>query len=549
VGGIARLAPNQTWQLHSAGLPITSVTSLSSAGASVLAGGAEGIVRSVDEGASWHLAEVEGQRAGITALVVSPRFAEDGTALAATLDGGVLRSSDAGRSWKYANVGLASFEVTGLLWQPDEVVLAATADGIYRSPNAGRAWRLVGGTEGHMIDALAGLPDGHCLAACANGNLLRSLDYGCTWSHVGTLPMQTQISAIVASADRLLLGSTSHGTLCSHDGVTWTTVLQKPVLSLTAESDAMYAGTDTGVQVSVDGGQTWRALPTPPLHDLRRLLLPRGRPMLVGRHTGILSWHDERQWQPLVHAPRPITAVAETRDGVVWASGPAGLARSEDAGATWEIRVPGDAGWVGHITFDATDTGWAGSADGRRLLRTRDAGQRWESLDPPFGVLLLVALAALSDALLAATYDRRQQRVQLWRSFDAGSSWERGAEVQTVWPNVATSADPPLVTLGSNIFWQSAQRQWNQTALESNSLVHRIVGEKRQLFMLAADGLYRSADDGQSWTLLRNTPPIDRILDVALDDETLYVLLIGGQLQSCSLSSLVQDESTLSETI
>src|SRR5215213_6215594 len=140
-GGVARYTAMDGWELLTAGLALRSVTALARAGGSLLAGGEGGIARSSNGGLSWQQCSVPSNIGTVTDLALSPRFEEDGTALAATLDNGILRSTDFGQSWQESSFGLQSSEVTAIAWGTDETVVAATPSGLFRSPNAGRAWR------------------------------------------------------------------------------------------------------------------------------------------------------------------------------------------------------------------------------------------------------------------------------------------------------------------------------------------------------------------------------------------------------------------------
>lgn len=526
-GGVAWYAAGR-WHPQIAGLPLTSVAALSYAGGWLLAGGANGIARSRDGGRTWQPARVPGTPGAVSALVASPRFAEDTTVLAATLGGGVLRSDDAGAHWRPANFGLQTGEITALAWSRGETVLAATTDGIYRSPNAGRAWRGCPESEGLPIAALVTLPDGTALAATEAGDLLRSTDDGRTWAPHGALPAGVQITALLATLDAVLLGSLDRGILRSSDGgASWQAVAAGAVLALAAGHDICYAGTDSGMLVGANRGTTWAAAPHPPLHDLRKLLI--GDTLLVyGVHSTPLCLRAGGRWVPLHNVPLPLTGIAVGPDGALLAASPAGLARSTDGGQSWSTVVDGETGCMAHITFRSDGSGWAASSDSTRLLRTRDGGRSWESLAAPFGVLPLAALLATADAVIAATYDPRRQVAQLWRSTDDGTTWARGAEIATDWPIVATHHCPALLTLGSYAFAERAAGNWERVALGGG--VRRVVGRGRALLALTTVGLLRSMDGGTTWARDDAGLPIEQVMDIALDEGGLYALLAGGQV-------------------
>ena len=125
------------WQPRISTLSLSLVTALAYREGLLLAGGLEGIAYSLDGGMHWQSVALEDGAASITAFALSPQFAKDHTAVAATMENGVLRTDDGGRSWANASFGLESFEVTALAWFSASVLLAATSDGIYRSSNAG----------------------------------------------------------------------------------------------------------------------------------------------------------------------------------------------------------------------------------------------------------------------------------------------------------------------------------------------------------------------------------------------------------------------------
>lgn len=545
VGGVAWYPIQSDWEARISGLPLTSVAALVHVQGLLIAGGTEGIARSEDGGLSWKAADMQDEAASITAILLSPHFEQDHTLLAATLESGILRSDDRGKTWRLATFGLQSFDITSLAWGKGETVFAGTADGIFRSPNSGRAWRIVRGTEGLAVAAIVFLPDGSALATLETGGMWHSTDGGMRWSPLEQASAEIQGTTLMVTSDgSVLLGTVGHGIMRSTDGgISWTNVHDGTALAFTAHEKTLYAGMTEGLSVSVNDGATWISLPHPPIHDLRKLLVLDGQPLLAGLYAGILRYGagaaTRQTWTPLPDPPYPLLALEQIPpsssepDGALLAASPEGLFRSTNGGWAWECVRQDDNGQITHFTFRPDGKGWAGSADGLRLLRTQDYGKSWQTLDAPFGILPLASICAASDMIIAATYDPRQFRVQLWRSFDDGETWERGTEAETNWPVVTTWGQPALFTLAATMFVRQSDDRWHQTTIgNGNEAVRRLFGRDGLLLALTTNSLQRSDDEGTTWTQEAPDLPVDQVMDIKIVNDTLYALLTGGRVWS-----------------
>ncbi len=157
---------------------------------SVFAGLNGAILCSYDGGEKWQRGRLPNPLPAISALVISPGYAEDGMIFAGTSEDGVLVSRDRGRSWAGWNFGLIDLQVLCLAISPcfgvDETIFAGTASGLFRSTNGGRAWREV--ALPIPADAILSLglspafgEDSTILAGTENCGLLASRDRGKSW--------------------------------------------------------------------------------------------------------------------------------------------------------------------------------------------------------------------------------------------------------------------------------------------------------------------------------------------------------------------------------
>jgi photosystem II stability/assembly factor-like uncharacterized protein len=144
----------------------------------------------------------------VTALAVSPNFAEDGIVLAGTMEDGVFRSADRGSSWAAWNFGLLDLSVFCMAVSPkftdDETLFAGTTSGLFRSTNGGRAWREVDFPV-DLAPVLSIVPspdylhDGVLFVGTESNGLFSSADRGRTWTRLGEDVLTGAVNGIALS--------------------------------------------------------------------------------------------------------------------------------------------------------------------------------------------------------------------------------------------------------------------------------------------------------------------------------------------------------------
>jgi len=531
-GGVARYETG--WQSLNAGLPLSFVSALCFCPGWLLAGGTEGISRSSDGGDTWQKCDVPGKLFPIGAIIASPAFESDTTLLSATLGGGVLRSENAGQTWQTVNNGLDNLDVLTLAWQAD-TVLAATTDGIYLSSSGGRAWCAAEGTKSLEVNSVMFLPDKNALCLLNNGSLLHSQDNGSSWQPYPSLqlPANARANSLLITQDGIwLVGAAEQGTLYSVDeGVTWVQVDTEPALVFASDHNKIFAGLTEGL-VKIENGQPMR-LPLPPLHDLCYFLVHDRRPVVAGLLSGIWRWNEQDAWEELPAPTSMVTTMVEAPGDALILSGPEGILRSTDQGTTWQTCLEGEAGMVAHISFRPDGSGLAGSADGLRLLHSRDQGLTWEETHPPFGGFPLIALQANDKVDFAATYSSLMQVAQIWFSRDKGQTWEASAHARTDWPIINTLGNPAIFSLGGDIFVSQPAGSWTHLKVGDGrgKLLH-IAGNGETLFALTTRALLRSDDKGYHWAIQTDHPAINQIINIAMDRKKLFLLLTEGRIWS-----------------
>lgn len=282
--------------------------------------------RSTDGGRSWHqygrafLAHTTSQ------FAFSPDFANDGTALVATLGGGIWRTTDRGDTWNASSLGLLDLQVSGIAVSPafdlDGIALAATQMGVFRSTDGGQTWAAAttGVTES-SITAIAFAPAGTArFTAFACGRTVhRSDDGGLTWTAVATFANTTE------------------------------TIAMSPAFQTDSTLGIGFGRFGNGVRYSTDGGGSWQSS-NAGFTDLRvnELALT-----IDGTAFAVTNTHAYRttgfggSWIEVeagLEPPSSLTTVHYTEiipgpdfdtDGMVYLGAFEGVFRSNSAGTSW----------------------------------------------------------------------------------------------------------------------------------------------------------------------------------------------------------------------
>src|SRR5262249_54670977 len=239
--------------------------------ATLFAGNASGVFKSVDGGANWAL-KTTGV-INVRALVVDPTNSK---IVYAGADGGVYKSDDGGETWKASNTGLTSLSALTLMIDPrtpTTLYAGTNFGGLFKSVNSGAIWRPVNGPTSNdpaskcpgclpstnartgqsnaNAQALAMVPSADATPATIyvglSGGVYKSVDGGASWS-ASNGPTNPDPNA--KCVDCLPNTNVETGASASQ------------VLSIVINPLApaiIYASvSDAGIYKSVDGGATWK---------------------------------------------------------------------------------------------------------------------------------------------------------------------------------------------------------------------------------------------------------------------------------------------------
>lgn len=178
---------------------------------------------------------------------------------------GIVKSMDGGATW--APVALAGKDIHALAVSPADPqrVWGFLAGALHRSDDGGATWRIVA-PDAPSIFALRGSPEGRDVVLATTGDgIARSVDGGATWGLLAPL----RAYAVAFTADGALVGAGEDVQRSTDGGVTWTKLASPPgpIAYLAAHPTdpmTMYAASfRAGVYQSTDGGASWNEIMAP----------------------------------------------------------------------------------------------------------------------------------------------------------------------------------------------------------------------------------------------------------------------------------------------
>ncbi|MBI3326326.1 MAG: hypothetical protein HYZ81_06445 [Nitrospinae bacterium] len=310
-----------------------------------------------------------------------------GTILVGTVGQGIMRSSDGGEGWQRVGIGQGMHSdavVRALANNPHrpEIIYAGTDKGLYRSDDAGTKWKLLDSPLSNysiwalMVDPLATEVIYAGTGTPTPAKFFRSTDCGTTWEQ---RPMH--------AAEE-----------CPNVGIPRVTGI---AIDPTNRRNLWVGLEVDGVRRSCDGGDTWvtvngGAIPNLDVHNVAVAGGPPKTVFVLVNNDVYTSTDDGAHWKALhvrevfpwsyprgvaVQPGNPKTVYVSIGDTTPGRTGT--VMRSKDAGQTWESLPlpvqPNSAIWVVHIQPTAPQVVFAGSRYGY-LYRSDDGGDTWRKL-------------------------------------------------------------------------------------------------------------------------------------------------------------------------
>ncbi len=471
-----------------------------------------GVVMSLDEGATW-----ERRTYGLPDdHLISLAADSAGTLIASSYFDGAFRSTDAGMHWEMVNQGIETPESGGYpydIWDvcyshiDDTWFIASMDSKVHMSTNKGDRWDAI---------TLDTTKDRFRSILCAeNGNVVVCGSYGIhTWIRDLKEWRRTGDGAhdMHRASDRIY--SAAGYMLTSDDmGETWSTEYDGPEgLYLHSIYDmgehGLFACVENNFMMSEvfqsqDSGRTWvEVWNLSKLHSYVEAMikLPSGR-MLAGDWYGSMrSDATGKNWSRMLEGLHrvPCRDATLTSDGTLLAATINGLHSIQEEGKAWRQLHERYCTLVQeHASGTILSLAWPG------ILRSTDNGAAWDTVvlgHNQADCLLQNQNGVLYCGIVDST---------MYRSNDAGATWTAG----TVTLPYSHIADAVIADDGSLLLLSETEGVLRVDSaltrvdvllpLSTTSYLFSIALEPQGAIVVSAwNGLFRSVDDGASWKLL-----------------------------------------------
>lgn len=462
----------KTWRIEQTATQAAFIDSISDpkSGAIVLTGHDGTLLRSADAGGTWDAMQIttEGRAHFLSSVHAD---AKRGLLVAIGHNGSIARSDNGGAGWISWSIG--ALELRGAIVDAERDLLAAYGPGglLVTSADGGGNWRTVRPALAVSLRDIAQAPRGNAWVATGKlGAVVRSTDGGASWNSVEPVwpnpNTPPELRMVVGIPDRnALLAVGPPGTIVrsNEDGSAWTVDHVTPIESERAFTWALVEpkrSTITAVeargqmQLSSDGGATWRAVEAPTQsaewpfwHGVR---LDSGTLIVAGKSgAAIRSTDGGATWMTLgTGTGKDLYGSFADRD-LAFLFGQDGiLLRSADDGATWTavasssdkelrrmVREPAGDGLVCFGTYGA-------------IVRSEDRGRTWRRIE-----------AVTDGALRKAIVDAKRgemfiagSRGAILRSADGGRRWQLvPSHTKRHFQSLAIDANGDLIAVGERI--------------------------------------------------------------------------------------------------
>ena len=452
------------------------------------------------------------------------------TVYAGTATDGLFASTDDGNTWYPLNSGIETIDVN-TIDTLNGYLFAGTGYGIYRSSDWGITWQSLP-NAGIIYVASMTVKDEYIFAGTVTNGVLKSSDNGENWQNAGFY--YDYCKALCISGNKVI-ASTGNYTMYTTDyGTSWHHVddLEQgaQVFSLYSKDSLVFAGARSEVYKSTDYGNTFISVPISfdwsvvNMYDFASI----GTTIFVATsYDGVykstnngLGWESANEGM----GPKDVRSITVTGSSTLIAgSHYAGVYRSIDQAENWLKSMEGFPAGSSILTLENSESGvYAGTRDG--IYKSTDNGFSWNKLTGVSDTINYSDVRGIAisgrDIYAACTY---HFHATIYKSTDDGATWKRSnngipSDAIFLW-NIAKSGENIIAATSVGVYYSTDKGQsWQASNLLNESVQKLAVTENYVFASLGFNDVYRSADDGVTWSLVLNVPSVSYTSLTAIDN-------------------------------
>ncbi len=406
---------------------------------------------------------------------------------------GIYRSDDHGGSWKRE---LSGVTVNKIMVYSKEQVYAATNSGLYL--RSGNQWNKIA-FSGKMVTDIGITASGKIFVSVENdAALYKGSTSDNTFTKVTTLGYVSSQYHIACSGDSTVL---------------------------------------VDLSLSSDGGQTWTKIDStfPQFRSVRAPALDiKDSILIVGTDNGVFRYDfHKKQWVDLKLKEAFNTIDMPDRNHILAATY-GGVYRSSDQGDKWQQLNAGLSSAVVYDVCIAGDRIFAATHTG--LDASTFSGTSWSPADNGIHEVKTYALAFYNSKLLASTSKG------LLITEDDGANWIHARRMDYYgtnfeWPvnHFVKKQDNSLIyaTTHGGLFFSGNGLNWNNHGGTVGQQVNDLyIDSGGALIKAADDGVFKSTDDGFTWTKLNENQNLEAVTCVVEDGgKNIYAGTVQGMYE------------------
>ena len=499
--------PVNTGLHYEPGEGFTGVTALVQKGDTLYAGTWRTLYASTDGANTWHHVSTFRKRESISGIVVIGDRLYVGT-----LNTGVWYSDDDGNSWLQVNDGLKTTLIRELS-KIGTTLVAGTEDGAFRRRVNEDSWTPINAgfvakaiASGIRIDAFAAMD--HLLYIGVymgqDRGIFRSNDEGDTWARITAKEMAHTVEAVAVYGGTLYASTFGSGVFRSDDkGDSWTVVndglTNRTVSALLAvNEDTVFAGTsEGGIFRTMDGGDSWVEINTGLTNTSISELAVVGDTIYAGMSERFVhSVNGGESWHPVQISSMPdeyLFSTLSVSEGELY-TGAIRFA-SRVVGGVFRLDNESDSLVQVIVNNELTGIQCFEIEKSAFYIGTQEDGVfQWEKDSEPWTTNLglkehfITALSVNGENIYAGT-----DSGEIYRSESAGRPWK------LINPGMEAGSISRLKWVGSMLYATSWGRK----------------------------GVFRSVNDGDSWTPISDGLGDTEVITMETDGTKLYVGTFG----------------------